>query len=72
MVLLLIIAGYETTVHLINNVVITLLGAANHDPEMFENPTVFDIGRTPNHHLGFGQGIHYCLGVRYKKLHLQR
>ena len=122
MVFLLIIAGYETTVHLINNVVITLLkhpeqlqklrdnpelidsaieevlrfdgpiqgtkpcypledvtwhgvtipkgtmvipllGAGNHDPDTFENPEVFDIAREPNHHLGFGQGIHYCLGA---------
>jgi cytochrome P450 len=122
MVFLLIIAGYETTVHLINNVVITLLkhpeqlqklrgnpelidsaieevlrfdgpiqatkpcypiedvtlhgvtipkgtmtipllGAGNHDPDAFENPDVFDIRRESNHHLGFGQGIHYCLGA---------
>jgi cytochrome P450 len=122
MVFLLIMAGYETTVHLINNVVITLLkhpeelqklcdnpelidstieevlrfdgpiqgtkpcyaleevtwhgvtipkgtmvipllGAANHDPDAFDNPEVFDITRTPNHHFGFGQGIHYCLGA---------
>jgi len=43
--------------------VYAMVNAANHDPEVFENAAQFDIARTPNRHLTFNHGIHFCLGA---------
>jgi P450-derived glycosyltransferase activator len=46
-----------------NQQVLTLIAAANRDPEIYDNPAVFDLSReNPAPHLAFSSGIHYCLG----------
>lgn len=45
--------------------------SANFDEEVFEDPFTFDIGRSPNKHLSFGFGAHYCLGATMARRELR-
>jgi cytochrome P450 len=48
--------------------VLAMIGSANRDSKEFPNASEFDILRTPNPHLAFGHGIHFCLGSALARL----
>jgi cytochrome P450 len=45
--------------------------SANRDERVFREPFRFDVGRDPNPHLAFGQGVHYCLGANLARLEIR-
>jgi cytochrome P450 len=51
--------------------VMLLMASANRDPVQFRDPDTLDIARTPNAHLAFGHGIHFCLGAPLARLEME-
>lgn len=50
--------------------VVVYYASANRDETVFDRPEVFDVGRTPNDHLTFGVGPHFCLGAGLARLQM--
>ena len=51
-----------------DQLIMQFLGAANRDPSQFDNPDALDLARSPNKHLAFGYGPHFCLGAPLARL----
>lgn len=48
-----------------------LMGSANRDEDAFEDADTFDVSRDPNPHVGFGMGLHFCLGAPLARMELE-
>lgn len=62
------IAGVTIPKH---QLVFASLAAADRDPQYIDDPEVFDIGRGAIGHLGFGHGVHYCLGAPLARMEMR-
>ncbi len=54
-----------------NSSIYLCIGAANRDPEKFQDPEKLDINRPPTRSLGFGYGIHFCVGAALARMESQ-
>ncbi len=51
--------------------VIVVYASANRDPRVFENPDMFDVTRNVRKHVGFGHGVHMCMGLHLARLEMR-
>jgi cytochrome P450 len=51
--------------------IVACLGAANSDPARFPDPEKLDLSRSPNPHVSFGSGMHFCLGAQLARVEAQ-
>ncbi|MDL9938618.1 cytochrome P450 [Gordonia sp. ABSL1-1] len=68
-------AAEDTTVHGVpiakGESVYLAYTSANRDEDIFDDPFTFDVGRTPNQHLAFGYGVHFCLGAPLARMEMR-
>jgi cytochrome P450 len=53
------------------DLIIPMLASANTDPARFNDPERMDVTRSPNPHLAFGSGVHFCLGAHLARVEAQ-